>query len=175
MRMGAIALIGCFVGACGLARAAEPQLPKPGPEHEALKRFVGEWDTVMSAMGQESKGTAVYKMGPGQFWLTETFKGDVGGQPFEGRSTSGYDPYKKKYVGVWVDSMSPSMMVMEGTFDKDGKTYSETGEMMDENGKPMKVKTVMTFPDKDTMLFTMYGVADGKDQEMFKITYKRKK
>lgn len=39
----------------------------------------------------------------------------------------------------------------------------------------VKLKAVTTMPDKDTMIFKMYEVKDGKDQEMRTITYKRKK
>jgi len=174
MRKGIPALVFCFMASCGLARADEGP-PKPGPEHDMLKRFVGEWDAAVNFMGQEEKATAVYKMGLGGFWLTQHFTGDFGGDKFEGRGTTGYDPFKKKYVSTWVDSVSPSMMLMEGAFDKDGKTYTETGEMVGEDGKPGKVKSVFEFPDKDTIVFTMYGVKEGKDQQMMKITYKRKK
>jgi len=175
MRMGILSIVCCLAASCGLARAAEPQPPKPGPEQEKLERFVGDWDCAVDFMGQETKSTASYKMGFGGFWLTEHVKGEFGGQPFEGRATTGYDPLKKKYVSTWIDSMGLAMMISEGSFDKDGKTYTETGEMPGEDGKTQKVKSVFEFPDKDKILFTMYAVADGKDQQMMKITYTRKK
>jgi hypothetical protein len=31
--------------------------------------------------------------------------------------STGFDPMKGKYVGTWIDSMSPTMMVLEGDFD----------------------------------------------------------
>ena len=175
MRMGLSALVCCILASCGLARADEAKPPKPGPEHEMLKRFVGDWDAAVNFMGQEEKASAVYKMEPGGFWLTEYYTGEFGGEKFEGRATTGYDPLKKKYVSSWVDSMGPSMLLMEGAFDKDGKTYTETGELAGMDGKPEKVKSVFEFPDKDTIVFTMYTVKDAKDQQMMKITYKRKK
>src|SRR5262249_55745212 len=135
----------------------------------------GDWDATVSFMGADSKATATYKMDLGGFWLFMSFHGEFAGQKFEGRGTTGYDPIKKKYVGTWIDSMSPNLMVMQGAFGKDGKTYTETGEGTGPDGKPMKTKSVYEFKDDDTFLFTMYSVDDGKDQEMFKITYKRKK
>ncbi len=175
MRSRLLALIGCVLASSMIARADEPQMPKPGPEHEALKKCVGEWDALVDDMGGKTKGTAVYKMDLGGFWLTETFTGDFGGQKFEGRGMTGYDPMKKKYVSTWVDSMDPSLMVMEGGFDKDGKTQTLIGEGYGTDGKLQKMKTVLEFTDKDTMVFTMYAVADGKDQKMVTITYTRKK
>ena len=41
---------------------AAQDFPKPGPEHEMLKKWVGTWDTTMKMAGMESKGTATYKM-----------------------------------------------------------------------------------------------------------------
>jgi Protein of unknown function (DUF1579) len=154
---------------------AAQQPPKPGPEHEMLKKFEGTWDATMNFGGMESKGTAKYKMALGGFWLLDEFTGEFGGGKFEGKGATGYDPIKKKYVTAWIDSMSPTLMVMEGNFDKEGKTYTETGEGPSPEGKLQKMKSVIEFKDDDNMVFTMYTVADGKDQEMFKITYKRKK
>jgi hypothetical protein len=172
MRTTLLTLVGCCLVLGARPVAAQP---KPGPEHEKLKQFEGVWDGTVAFGGSESKGTATYKMGLGGFWLTLEFRGEFGGEKFEGRGTTGYDPIKKKYVSSWVDSMGPAMMSMEGAFNKDGTTYTETGEGPGMDGKPVKMKSVYEFKDKDTMLFTMYTIADGKDQEMFKITYKRKK
>jgi hypothetical protein len=172
MRTTLLTLVGCC-----LALGAQPVAaqPKPGPEHEKLKKFEGTWDGTVTLGGAESKGTATYKMGLGGFWLTLDFRGEFGGEKFEGRGTTGYDPIKKKYTSIWVDSMSPSIMFMEGAFNKDGTMYTETGEGPGMDGKPVKMKSVYEFKDKDTILFTMYNVQDDKDQESFKITYKRKK
>ncbi len=174
MRARLLALF-CCVAAWGLARADEAQPPKPGPEQEALKKLVGDWDASVNFMGQEEKATASFKMELGGFWLVQHFKGDFGGQKFEGRGTTGYDPIKKKYVSTWIDSMSPVMMVSEGSYDKDGKTYTEIGEGVGPDGKPGQIKSVSEFQDADTLVLTMYAVRDGKDEQMMKITYKRKK
>ena len=173
MRTKLLALACCVLASSALSRADEPQPPKPGPEHDKLKAFVGDWDAVVTFGGMEMKGSATYKLGLGGFWLTEEFKGEGG--MFEGRGTTGYDPIKKKYVSTWIDSESPSMMVMEGDFDKDGKTYTEIGEGPGMDGKPQKMKSVVEFKDKDNVVFTMYTTGGGKDQEILKVTYKRKK
>lgn len=88
--------------------------PKPGPEHEVLKKWEGTWETTMKIGGGESKGVAKYKMELGGLWLCSTFEGDLGGAKFTGKGHDSYDAAKKKYVGVWIDSMSTSPMVMEG-------------------------------------------------------------
>src|SRR5262245_42488029 len=93
------------------ARAQEP--PKPGPEHEALKKHEGTWDLTMKFGGMESKGTVTYKMDLGGLWLTSSLESEFGGMKFQGHGMDSYDAAKKKYVGVWFDNMSTSPLVME--------------------------------------------------------------
>jgi hypothetical protein len=169
-------LVGCCLALAMVSVAAQPPAPRPGPEHERLKeKFVGDWDVTVALGGMELKAAATYKMDLGGFWLIEHFRGDFGGQKFEGRGTRGYDPAKKKHTAAWIDSMSPGLIVLEGNFDKDGKTLTETGEGPGPDGKLTRLKSVYEFPDKDTIVFRMYSVGGGKDQEMMKLTYKRKK
>jgi hypothetical protein len=67
-------------------------------------------------------------------------------------------------------------MVMEGTYDKDNKVLTSTGEGPGMDGKMTKYKTVLEIKDNDTMLFSMSTPGkDGKDQTVMSITYKRKK
>ncbi len=47
-----------------------------------------------------------------------------GDMDFHGQGQTGYDPAKKKYIGTWVDSMSPTIMMMEGDFDPRTKTLT---------------------------------------------------
>jgi hypothetical protein len=168
-------LCACVATALGSAPAAAQEAYKPGPQHEMLKKFEGQWDATVAFGGSEAKASASYKLGLGGLWLLLHFKADFGGMPFEGRGVTGYDPHKKKYVSSWVDSMAPSMTVMEGSFSNEGKTFTESGEGIGPDGKLQKLKSVYDFEGQDKIVFTMYQVADGKDQEMMKITYVRKK
>lgn len=153
------------------ARAQES--PKPGPEHDMLKKLEGTWDATMKGMGMESKGTMSYKMELGGLWLTSNFEGEFGGMKFQGKGFDTYDAGKKKFIGVWVDSMMTVPLVMEGTYDKDKKALTLSGEGPGPDGKPTKMKTVTTFTDDNSMHFEMF-MADSKEPG-FTISYKRKK
>lgn len=153
-------------------RAQEP--PKPGPEHEVLKKMEGDWDITMKVEGMEIKGTVTTRMEHGGLWLTSKLESSFGGQKFTGQGLDGYDPIKKKYVGVWVDNMSASPLVLEGTYDKATKTMTMEGTGPGHDGKPIKYKTVSTMPDDNTINFKMYMGGEEK-QEAFSIVYKRKK
>jgi len=157
------------------ARLTAQQPPiKPGPEHEKLKLAEGTWDVTFSAKGNEYKGKATFKIGLNGLWLLEHFTADFDGMPFEGRGATSYDPAKKKYVDVWIDSMSTRPMVSEGTYDDATKTITMNGNMPLPDGKEMKVTMTTVLKDADTKVFTMNGAGpDGKQIEMFQITYKR--
>jgi hypothetical protein len=170
-----VSLLACAALALSAMSAKAQFAPKPGPEHEKLKKFAGDWDATVSVGGAESKGFSKNTLGLGGYWLITEFKTTLGDMPFEGKGTTGYDFTKKKYVSSWVDSMTPSLMIGEGEFSKDGKTYTELGEANGPDGKPMKMKSVYEWPNDDTMIFTMNTTAGDKDQEMLKITYHRKK
>lgn len=152
--------------------------PKPGMEHEQLKKLEGTWDATVKMPGadKESKGTMTSKMELGGIWMVSNFKADFGGLPFEGKGMDTYDAAKKKYVGVWVDSMSTTPMVSEGTYDKDKKTLTMVADAPGPDGKPAKYRMVSEYKDMDNYTFTMYvSGKDGKENLMMTIAYKRKK
>ena len=167
-----------IVGSFSLSsRTSAQEFPQPGPEHALLKEFEGDWNAVSKVPdGHESKGEMTYKMELGGLWLTSHFKSDFGGLKFEGRGMDGYDPSKKKFVGVWFDSMSTTPMTFEGETDKDKKTTVMLGEGKGPDGKAMKFKSVTKVTDKDHHTFTMSTVGpDGKENLMMTIEYTRKK
>ena len=52
-------MLACGCLALGaLPVAAEPPVPKPGPEHALLKKFAGDWDATVQFQGKESKATS---------------------------------------------------------------------------------------------------------------------
>ncbi len=154
---------------------AQPPQPKPGPEHEYFKQFEGVWDAIVHEKNGTSKGTMMWKVGLRGLWLLEHFKSEDGGASFEGHGGSTYDPAKKKYVGVWIDSMSTSPMTFEGTYDKAKKKMTSVSKIDGPDGKPMKMTMRSQMTDNDNITFTMSAPGpDGKDFEMMKITYKRR-
>jgi len=149
--------------------------PTPGPEHEHLKKLEGTWNAKIKMGDAESTATATYKMVCGGMWLMSDFQGQLGDMKFSGQGLDSYDPEKKKYVSVWVDSMSTRPMLLEGTHDKEKKTTTMMGEAPGPDGKLAKHKMVTHMPDNDHMTFTMYIVADGQENKFMTIEYTRKK
>ena len=160
------------------APAGAMPVVKPGPEHQVLKDLVGTWDATVEmaspgAPPSTSKGIETVKAIGNGLWVVTDFKSEMMGQPFEGHGVSGYDGVKKKYVGTWVDSMTTSLIVSEGTFDADKKTATDVLQGTGMDGKPARWKAVTAWKDADSRVFRMYD--EGKDQPSMTITYTRRK
>lgn len=153
----------------------EMPMPKPTKEHEWLKGRVGTWETTVTCMGQTTRGTEVTKA-HGDFWVISDFEGSFMNMPYKGHGLMTFDPDKKKFVSTWCDTMSPTLMVSEGTTDAAGKVLTMEGTCKGMEGVPVTSKQVMEIKDNDSCTFTMYDKAKGPSDPMaMKIEYKRKK
>lgn len=162
-----------FAAAVAVPAARAQEAPKPGPELEVLKKWEGTWDVTMKAGGMEHKGTMTCKMELGGMWLVSSLESGTPGAQVYGKGLDSYDAVSKKYVSVFVDSMSNRPLVMEGTYDKDKKTLTMAGEGPGMDGKPTKYKAATTFTDDDTVTASMW-MGEGKDAAC-SVVFKRKK
>lgn len=146
----------------------------PNEMHKMLAAGDGKWDgeemTWMAADAPATgphKITAEYKMIMGGRYQEEIVKGDMMGMPFEGRSWTGYDNARKKFISTWVDNFGTGMMQTEGTWDEASKSITMTGKMMDPaKGKETEMRQVIKFPDDKHQIIEMY--CTGKDGKEFK-------
>ncbi len=154
----------------------------PGDAHKKLDPTVGSWELVVkmwmdpSKPAEESKATSERKWIMGGRYVEEKVAGEFGGMKFEGGGVMGYDNLKKKYTGGWIDNMSTGLIVSEGAYDADKKTFTFTNEMPDfSTGKTTKGKDVLTIVDKDKFELDSYRQVGDKEVKMMHITYSRKK
>jgi len=163
---------------------AVAQMPAPGPEMDILKKDVGEWDVeikVWAEPGAEpsvSKGSESTRMF-GQYWTVTNFEGNMMGLDFKGHGTYRYHPQKKKYVGVWMDSLGPYMMLTEGDYDKDTKTLTMAGDNPGPDGVSVFTYTMTTAYKDGNRIMTMYmqpkGSAEDQKIKFFEMAYTKKK
>jgi hypothetical protein len=155
----------------------------PGEAHKKLEPFVGSF-TVATKMWMDpakppdvSSGTAESKWVLGGRYVEERVEGTSMGQPFAGIGYTGYDNYKKQYVGTWMDSMGTMIMSSSGAADASGKTFTSWSTIDDViMKKAVKVKGVMTVVDADHHTYEMWGTApDGKMFKSLEVQYTRKK
>ncbi|WDQ17907.1 DUF1579 family protein [Rhodopirellula sp. P2] len=170
MRMFSVCLM-VLVGWQGTSALAQEMLPK-----DVLQMDAGTWDAkvTMHGMGQEmvSEGTEENKM-LGQVWLVSSFKGEFGGEVFEGRGHVGYDPASKQYVGSWIDSMTPVATQMKGTYDPKTKTMTLQTKGVDMQGKPSTGTVTTVYQGTDKRTTTMHSMIDGKKVKVMEIVYQR--
>jgi hypothetical protein len=175
--MSSLRIVAVFLATAGIAcvlAAQEP--PQPTDEHKVLAQDVGKWKTEMEMLvpGQDplkSEGSEVGEAVCNGLFVQSVYTGEIMGMPFEGRSVMGYDTFKNKYTGTWVDNFGTSQYPMEGSYDADKKTM--TVIMTGPNpmtGEEMKMKTVTTYLDENTKTFEMYGPdPTGQSDEMVKM------
>jgi hypothetical protein len=163
------------------ARAQEQPVSPLTEQHELLKKDVGTWDTAgkiwpgPGAAPIVSQGRETYELLPGGLWLVSRFEGTTAGMPFAAVGTWGYDPAEKKYVGTWVDSMTPQIMTFKGDYDPQTKTMTRMSDRRNPaTGATIKFKTITRYVDDDTRLFEMYLILpDGQPWKTMEIEYKR--
>lgn len=146
---------------------------RPAPEHAVLTACEGSYDLTFS---DGSKGTSTCRVGLGGQWLQEQVRADFCGQGYEGSGATSYDAVRKRYVNVWIDSVSPVPLVSEGAYDPATKTLTLAGDMTTPQGKTVRATLLIVQKSADTRTFTMkVPGADGTAVELFSITYQRRK
>ncbi len=159
------------------------KLATPGAGHKKIEFLAGSWNTKNSMWmdpaqpPEVTKGTSEHKWVLGGRFLEQRFEGNFMNMPFSGMGYTGYDNYKKQYVGTWMDTMGTCLLNMSGHFDGSGKVLSMTGKMDDPmQGKEVTFREKMTIVSNDEILFEMFGPGpDGKDYRMMEIRYTRKR
>lgn len=163
-----------------MARAK--QFTTPGPEHEWLKRFLGEWTselriTMPGAEGQPERGTMRGRWLIDGRWLTLEGEGSMMGMPVRTFLLIGYDKFKMSYVTSAVNSMDTALIHSEGDVDpKTGAllTYGTLDEYLTGEHDKM-VKSVFRFPDADTIVWEVHDLPIGEaNAKVFEIVYRRK-
>ena len=157
----------------GSTLAAQESI-KPGKEHAFLAETEGEWSVTIASPGGDMTGKGVYKMAHNGLWLTSQLEMKMPQGPFTGQGLDTFDPIKKKFVAVWIDSMSASPLILEGDRSPDGKKITMTGKGPGPDGTSANYKTETEYVSKDKHVFKMWmGTTTG--DPMMVATYERKK
>ena len=175
---------GALVLLCAMAVSTQgPPMPKPGPEHEWFKTDEGTWDAVVEvvpgpgAAPMTSKGVEVNTLGCGGLCLVSDFKGELmPGLAFQGHGLMTWDAVRKKYRGSWMDSMSQGLALTEGTWDPAAKRFNGSMEGPDMSGNVVKARSTVEYRPDGTRVMTAYAPgSDGKEAQILRISYTRRK
>lgn len=168
----------------GVVAPATGQPPELSAEiYKQLQQDVGTWvaETTVwvtpDAPPAKSTGSEVNKMF-GTYWVASDFNCDIAGMPYQGRGYFGYDPVGKKYVGTWIDTMSPYLSVMQGNLDDKGVLTMLSKGRDPMSGEVQTSKMVSSYTDDDHRKFEMYAPVPGQQDQwwkMMEVNYTRKK
>jgi len=106
----------------------------PGPAHEALGAFEGEWRAEVKCWmdpGSEpnvSQATSKARWIFGRRFLEEEFHGEMMGKPFTGRCLLGFDNTKQKFSSVWIDDIGTAIFTSEGRGENGNKVITLEGK-----------------------------------------------
>lgn len=172
----------------GMPSPEEMKMMMPGDFHAKLKPMAGKWTYVTKMRmtpdepWSEATGKAEFRWALGGRFLIQEIKGNpgpmdamMGGQPFEGLGTLGYDNMEKKYFSLWGDNMGTGFVESWGTCDESGKTFTFTGEAdCHMTGKKETIKQITKVVNNDKFTFEMWGKGpDGKEFQSLEVTYTR--
>ncbi len=172
---------GLLVGGVTLAAIAPIQgTTKPTQEHSIVTQAAGVYEGTISMWmpgvdaPMESPCTETVTA-IGELWTTTHFEMEYMGMAFIGSSSLGYDPAKKKFVGTWIDSVTPSLTLSEGVWDAEKKAIVMDYETFDpEVGGMVAMRSVNTKTDEGYVL-DFFKKAGEEYQISMRMDMKRKK
>ena len=162
--------------------AVYKDLATPGAPHKLFESLEGSWNTMSRGwMGPdqppvEGRGSCEQKMLLGGRYLYQEYKGTMGGEPFNGIGIQGYDNHTKKYLSVWMDTMSTGIFLFEGIATTDGKIITQQSSYDDPVRGPMTWRTLTHIVDSTLIEFEMYLTPKGgKEEKAMEMTMTRVK
>jgi len=111
-------------------------MPKPGPEHAKLQRFVGSWigDETLAASpwgpGGEATGRSHVRVALDGMSMLNDYEEEKDGKiVFRGHGVFGVDPQSGEALWWWFDSMGiPPLQPSRGKWDGDTLVFTNTSE-----------------------------------------------
>lgn len=153
----------------------------PGEPHKLLAKMEGSWITKSRYWTdpgkplEESVGTSEQEMVLEGHFLHDKENGIMMGNPVTSMGFTGYDNNTRKYVSVWMSSMSTAIYFFEGTASADGKTITLENRYNDPVKGAMKFRAVLTNISDNSFRFEMFGTdKTGKEAKMTESEYTRK-
>lgn len=144
-------------------------IPKPGPEHEALKRMVGSWDgpeklfpSPWDPKGGTGVGKLVARLALDGLAAVSDYEQEKDGRVvFRGHGIYTWDAQRKSYVMTWFDSMSVGTPgIAHGTLSGNTLTFQNQSEQG--HGR-----YVYDFDEADSYRFRIEFSPDGQNWSTF--------
>jgi len=156
---------------------------KPGPEHQKLQPFVGDWNMTIrmwtdpSQPPAEAKGTVERKWIMDGRFVQESIKGECPeGKSFEAIGFLGYDAAQKKFTTVRVCGFCGKTMYSLATPDASGRKFTcATEECCPLSGEKVSGRDEIVIESNDRIVINIYKTLNGKELKAMEIVNVRKK
>jgi len=156
----------------------------PGPMHAHLAAFAGDW-----------KVEGKWRMTPGDEWvpfrgqatrqlildgrhLLEDFSSEFMGEPFVGKSLTGYDNLREEFTSVWIDNSSTGTMISTGGANEAGTEITLEGmhseALSGTTDKWFRIRYRITGPDENVFESYTKSTPDGEAWLSMELVYTRK-
>lgn len=144
--------------ATGATEMPTPMPVEPTAQHRWLERFVGRWESTSTcsmnpAQPVQGHGEEVVRS-LGGLWVVAEGRGEMGPMSMNYLMTLGYDAAKKKFVGIWVDSVTGVMWNYQGSVDETTNTLTLESEGPMPDGSTVKMRDTTVFVDANHRTFT---------------------
>jgi hypothetical protein len=155
---------------------------QPGPEHQKLQPFVGEWNvtakmwTDPSQPPAECQGTAQAQWIMGGRFVQKSIKFDCHGKTFEGLSLLGYDRGQKKYSAVRVCGVCGTISHGLATSDPSGTRFEcAKEECCPLTGQKVSGREEIVIESNDKIVVNIFKTINGKELKVMELVSLRKK
>ncbi len=153
-------------------RSADPWLAYavPGPEHELLDAFAGEWSFKLEHDGETLDLDVDYRWTLGGRYLIGEYEGWIDGEHFTARDIIGYDRFRGEFFSHWFDNNSTAGTVSRGQFDPRTRTLKFEGVEDDpeKNLRDQRFEFTYRFLSDDEFAITVLFEEDGRMKERTK-------
>ncbi len=165
--MRCLAVVVAVVSMSAAVIAQKPEMPRPGPEHQRLGAFVGNWsfegELKPGPMGPGGKTTATDRIewAPGNFFVQRNYQSTSPNVPgvMQGVEILAYDGAKNISTFNAFDNLGN---VESGTMTVNGSTWTTAGTMT-VGGTTMRDRCSLEFgADGSTLTMTCEISTDGK-------------
>jgi Protein of unknown function (DUF1579) len=155
---------------------------KPGPEHQKLQPFVGDWAFTLKVWTDPSQppaevtGTVERRWILGGRFIQESVQGEYKGKTFEGLGLLGYDNAQKKFTTVRACGLCGTISQGLATCDGSGtKFVCAKEECCPLTGQKIQGRDEILVENHDRIVTNMYRTVQGKEVKAMEIVSVRKR
>ena len=154
---------------------------KTDQNHDRLRALVGDWnvDVVYVLAGGERRGTAQMHAEwiLDRHFVRQDYVASMGQSILNTLQFLGYDPVRKKFTILKMDSLDDAMLYGEGEISADGRIVTLTGERSDMMTRTTaRLRQVLTLTDDDHFTLEWYMASkDGGEARTVTMVHSRKK